>query len=230
VTRSKSRGVAITGQSGVTIRDVTVDTTVGHGLFCAYEQSWNTRVPTDVRFERGRVIRGGAWTAAPGGGTNCCVRVNAASTVTIDGITADTPGAHGVFLTASTVTITDVTVRNTPGSGFNLQTGTYLVDQLTAEQTNGVGFNVNGCQRLEYGTVTLRNTAITHTSHSAAVVQNTPYVFGVRLWVYDNQQPPTGYVIGAFGAQRGTLGTVVDLVDGGDVVINNTSGLTVTKI
>ncbi|MBT8224880.1 MAG: hypothetical protein HKP61_08355 [Dactylosporangium sp.] len=230
VTRSKSRGVAVVGQRGVTIRDVSIDTTVGHGLYCAYEESWNTRTPTDVHFERGRVVGGGAWTAAAGGGTNCGVRVNASGTVSVCGITVDAPGAHGVFLTGSTVTVSDTTVGNTPGSGFNVQGGTYVVDRVVAESTSGIGLYVSDCQRIEYGTTTLRNTAITHATRYAVNVKNTGYVFGDRLWIHDTQQPATGYTVAAAGSQKGSLGVIVDRVDSRDVVIENSSGLSFSQI
>jgi hypothetical protein len=230
VTRSKSRGVAVVGQSGVTVRDVTVDTTVGHGLYCAFEAAWNTRVPTDVRFERARVYRGGQWTAAAGGGSNSGLRVSDAGTVTLDAITVEEPGAHGAFVSRSTATLRDVNVRSAPASGCNLQGGTYVVERLVAEQTNGIGFTASNSDRVEYGTITLRNTARTHATHRAVNVENVAYVLGGRLWVHDTQQPATGYVVGAFGTQRGTLGTIVDLVDSRGVVVDNPSGLSHTLI
>jgi hypothetical protein len=233
VTRSKSRGVAVVGQSGVTVRDVTVDTTVGHGLYCAQEPSWNTRQPDDVRFERARVHRGGAWTAAPGGGTNSGVRVDAAGAVTIAGVTVDASSAHGVHVTASTATISDVTVKNvtgSTGSGFNLQRGTYLVDRLSTEQSNGIGFFAGACRRVEYGTITVRNAAITHPTRRAVNLEHSAHVLGGRLWIVDDQPSATGYTVGAFGPQRGSLGTVVDLVDSRDVVVDNPSGLSFTRL
>jgi len=227
VTRSKSRGVAVVGQSGVTVRDVTVHTTVGHGLYCAYEANWNTRVPTGVRFESGRVYRGGT------ANENSGVRVNDSGTVVVTGITVEEPGAHGVFLTASMVTLSDVTVRNslnTPGSGFNLQRGAYTVDRLVAENTNGIGLYATDCTRLEYGTVTLRNTARTHATRRAVNLQNTPYVLGERLWIHDSQSTATGYTIHASGSQRGSLGTIVDQVTSRDVVLDNPSGLSFSRL
>jgi hypothetical protein len=227
VTRSRSRGVAVVGQSGVTVRDVTVDTTVGHGLYCAYEANWNTRVPTEVRFENGRVYRGGT------ANENSGVRVNNSGTVTVAGVTVEEPGAHGVFLSASTVTLSDVSVRdslNTPGSGFNLQRGVYVADRLVAANTNGIGLYASDCTRLEYGTVTLQNTARTHSTRRAVSVQNTAYVFGERLWIYDSQTTATGYTVYAYGTQRGSLGTIIDQVNGRDIVVDNPSGLPYSRL
>src|SRR5262249_10637603 len=158
----------------------------------------------DVRFERARVYQGGAWTAAPGGGTNCGLRVSGAGTVAAAGITVDTPGAHGAFVTATdAVTLSDVAVGNTAASGINLQGRACVLDRPTAENTNGIGLYASGCSRVEFGVVTLRNTAITHPTHRALDVENNAYVFGGRLWIVDTQQAPTGYVVAAHGSQRG---------------------------
>ncbi|MEU7869875.1 right-handed parallel beta-helix repeat-containing protein [Dactylosporangium sp. NPDC049140] len=228
VTRSKSRGVNVGGQSGVTIRDVVVNTTVGHGMYCAYDPAWNTRTPSDVRFERARVVQGGAWTAAPGGGTNSGIRVSSAENVTVAEATVDAPGTNGIYASGSTVTISGATVKNAPGSGCNLQGGAHQVDRLSVDHANGIGFTVSNADRVEYGTVTVRNAAITHATHRAVNIENNTYVFGGRLWIYDTQSTATGYVVGAYGSQRGSLGAVGDLIGSRSVTIDNPSGLAYT--
>jgi hypothetical protein len=105
---------------------------------------------------------------------------------------------------------------------------TYL-DRLTAERTNGIGLSVSGCARLEYGSVTLRDTARTHLTHRAISVENTTYVIGDRVWVYDTQATATGYIIGSYGVQQGTLGRIIDQIPT-HVVIDNRSGLSYTLV
>jgi hypothetical protein len=231
ITRSKSRGIAITGQSNVTIRDAVIDTTVGHGFYCAYESAWNTRVPTDVRFERVRVTNGGAWTAAAGGGTNSGMRINAAGTVAASQITVDSPGQHGIFVTATNQsTLTDLMVTNAPGSGVNFQSGRHLVDRLTVSETNGIGLSATNCQSLEFGTITLQNVARTHSTHWAFDVENAPYVFGSRLWISDNHAPAAGYIVRASGTQKGSLGTVIGTITNGRLTFDNSSNLSYTTM
>jgi hypothetical protein len=226
VTRSKSRGVSVVGQSGVTVRDAFVDTTAGPGLLCAYEANWSTRVPDDVSFERVRITAGGAWLVDGIGGNNAGLRITGAGRVTASHIGVDGAGAHGVHVAGSgTVTLLDITVGRTPGSGFLLQGGTHVVDRLTAAETAGIGFNANGCERLDYGTVIVRNTAKTHATHRAVNVENTARVYGTRVWVIDTQATITGWVVGAFGTQKGTLGTIVGQVNGRAPAIDNPSGL-----
>ncbi|WP_432827262.1 right-handed parallel beta-helix repeat-containing protein [Dactylosporangium sp. CA-092794] len=229
VTRSKSRGVSVVGQSGVTVRDARIDTTAGHGLYCAFESSWSTRTPTDVCFERARVVAGGV-VVGGAGGSSSGVRVSSAGTVSVAAVTVDAPGQHGVFVSQSTVTLTDVAVSNTPGSGFNLQTSTCTLDRLLADGTNGIGLTATGNARVEYGTITLRNTAKTHATHRALNLDSNTRVFGQRAWITDTQTTATGYVVGAYGTQQGNLGTVVDLVNTPDLLIDNPSGLGYVRV
>jgi hypothetical protein len=230
VTNSMSRGIAVTGQSGVTVCGITVDNTVGHGLYCAYEAAWTTRIPANVHFEQARVRRGGAWTAAAGGGTNSGLRIADAGGVIVTDVHIESPGAHGVYATGSTAALFDVRVVTAPRNGVALQSGRYAVDRLTVDGADGPGLSAGGCERLEFGSVTARNTSRTSTLRRAVVVENTPYVFGERIWVRDDQSAATGYTVGAYGAQRGTLGTIVDQVDSRDLVVDNPSGLAYTRI
>jgi len=231
VTRSRSRGVSVVGQSGVTIRDAVVDTTVGHGTYCAYEAAWATRVPDDVRFERVHVTAGGAWTAAAGGGTNCGLRISGAGRVSAASVSIDAPGAHGVFVSTTTAaTLTDVTVTGAPGNGFTLQGGSPVLDRLSATRTQGIGVTVSGTTRLDYGTLTLRDTALTHTTHRALNVENAGTVVGSRVWVIDDQATATGYVVGAYGTQTGTLGAIAAEVTSRALTVDDPSKLTYTRV
>lgn len=220
VTRSAARGVAVCGQSGVTIRDAVIDTTAGPGLLCTYDDFWKSRVPDDVAFERVRISGSGA------NGTEGGLRILRSGRVTADRITIVRPGFHGVHAEASTaVTLTDISVRDAPGHGFLLQGGTHQVDRLVAADTNGIGFNSFGCDRLEYGTITLRNVARTHHTSRAISIENTARVYGGRAWIYDTQATATGYVVGAYGTQKGSLGTLIPQLGSRALTVTNPSGV-----
>jgi hypothetical protein len=231
VTRSKSRGVSVVGQSGVTVRDVVIDTTAGPGVLCAEDTKWATRVPDDVVFERIRISGGGRWVVDGLGGTNAGLRISGSGRVSAAGITVDAPGTHGVHAQGNaTVTLVDTTVTNAPGSGVLLQGGAHVVERLTVSETDGIGFNVNTCDRLDFGMVTVRNAARTHATHRAVNVEKAGRVLGTRLWIHDTRAAATGYVLGLFGAQTGTLGTVTAQIDHGRLVVDNPSGLAYTLV
>ena len=230
VTRSKARGVCVGGQSGVTIRDVSIKDTVSPGILCEGHGGWNVRVPTGVTFERVRIVRGGAWLAGGADGKVVGARV-ATATAVLREVTIEDSLAHGLHCESSTVTVLDVTVKRvtgSPGSGLVLNTGSYIVDRATVEEVTGIGLSANDCARLEYGTVTLRATARTHPTRRAVSIENTAFVFGERIWVED-----TGpRVIGTYEPkrrQRGSLGTIVD-VNRDVVVLDNVSKLSVVEV
>jgi hypothetical protein len=228
VTRSLARGIAVVGQSGVTIRDSSVHGTERFGLYCASETG--IRVPTDVWFERIRVYQGGAWQPR-GLPPRFGVTIDGVGTVTMVGITVEEPGTRGVSaIRGGAVTLTDAIVRKAPEDGFNLQDGTYQVDRLTADDTGGVGFYATGNERVEYGTITVRNTAKTARLKRAVTLENNAYVVGERIWVYDTQAAASGYIVGAYGTQRGNLGLVVDRIASRDVSLENVSGLGFSRL
>ncbi|GIF26307.1 hypothetical protein BJ973_005666 [Actinoplanes tereljensis] len=227
ITRSKARGIAVVGQSRVTIRDAVVDTTSSAGVYCARESGeWVTRKPDDVTFQRIRIVGAGLSTPVTSSG----LRITGAGRVVASDITIDQPGAHGVHAQGNdAVTLLDMVATNTPQSGFLMQEGTYSVDRLTAQETFGIGVNATGCTRFEYGTITAINAAKTHATHRALNVENVTRVFGNRVWIIDTQATATGYVAGAYGTQKGNLGTLVVQVDHGTFTVDNQSGLTYTR-
>jgi hypothetical protein len=236
VTNSRSRGIAVVGQSGVTVRDCRIDNTLGHGLYCAHENKpeFVTRVPGDCHLERVTIRRGGV-TPGQSTGPNSGLRIADTGTVTAVHIDVDAPGTHGAYVSGATsaVTLTDVSVRNTPGSGVLLQGGTRTIDRITTVQTAGPGLNAAGCARLDYGTVSVRNAATNTaagTLRRAVTVENTALVLGSRLWVTDTQNPATGFIVGAYGSQKGSLGTVLAQIPGGAVTVENPSGLGCTLV
>jgi Right handed beta helix region len=225
VTRSAARGISVVGQSGVTIRGATINTTTSHGLYCAYEANWSTRTPTGVVFEQIQVANGGT-----PGGPGCGLRVADTGTVRVTNVTVDTPGSHGVFVTGTThpsdVVLSQVTARSTLGSGFNIQHSTCVLDRATAQNTNGIGLFASYCPLVSWSQLTLNNTARTHPLHRALDVEYNTTVYGGGAAIADTANPALGYIVGAYGAsQSGGLGILTATIPYGSLVIQNTSGL-----
>lgn len=228
VESSKARGITVIGQSGVTIDHFGVNWSAVSGLKVGYESSYDTRVPTGVRFQNGFVHNGGA---LPGGqaGNRFGIEIDNAGEVFLSTIDVDRPGTRGVSSNASTtVHLTDVAVTNAPSAGFNLQRGTFLLDLLSATDTNDLGYFVSDATRLQYGTLTARRTSRTAALHRAFDFERNAVVRGTHLYVADDQATAAGYVVGAYGTQSGTMGTIHDQVTSRAVTVENGSGLTYT--
>jgi hypothetical protein len=230
ITNSKARGVAVCGQSGVTIRDVVVNDTSGPGVLCEYDsEAWFTRQPDDVVIERVRITNGGRADASK---PDCGLRISEALRVHASQITIVTPGTHGVWVSGSAgvTTLLDISVKSAAGDGILLKDGTNTVDRVNIAETGFHGVMVVGCKRFEYGTITVRNGSKANSLHRAVCIEGTARVFGTRLWVQDDQDTPTGYVVGAYGTQKGDLGTIVGQLTKGSLSVENPSGLSYTVV
>jgi hypothetical protein len=228
ITNSQARGVAVCGQSGVTIRDVVVNNTSSPGVLCEYDSTaWFTRQPEDVVIERVRITNGGRADAST---PNCGLRISDSLRVHASQITVITPGTHGVWVSGSTgvTTLLDISVTSAAGDGILLKDGTITVDRVNTAETGSHGVTVVGCKRFEYGTITVRNGSKTNSLHRAVSIEGTARVFGTRLWVQDDQATATGYVVGAYGTQKGNLGTIVGQLTKGSLSVDNPSGLSYT--
>jgi hypothetical protein len=111
-----------------------------------------------------------------------------------------------------------------------VQDGTTTVDRLTVAETGSHGVAVAGGERFEYGSITVRNASRTNSLHRAVSIERCEWVFGTRLWVHDDQATATGYVVGAYGTQKGSLGTIIGRLTKGSPTIENTSGLSYTLV
>jgi hypothetical protein len=164
---------------------------------------------------------------ADSGALNCGLRINDSLTVRASQITVITPGTHGIWVsgTSGVTTVLDSSVSDAAIDGFLAQGGTVTVDRLTVAGTGSTGVVVVGCRRFEYGTMTVRDASRISTLHRAIGIETTERVYGARLWVQDDQATATGYVVGAYGTQKGNLGTIVGQLAKGTLTVENQSGL-----
>lgn len=243
VTNSKARGVTVIGQSDVVIDHFGVNWSSASGVMCAYDATYATRVPTNVTFQNGFTYNGGALTGGQSG-NRFGAEWSAVGEVFFSNVTIQTPGSRGVSGTAAaftqtlpnggtvaqpagTVHLTGITVTGAPASGFDLHGGSYHLEQLTAEETGDIGIAVTDAALLQYGTLTATNTSKTASLHRAFDFEHNTTIDAAagKLWVYDDQATPTGYVAGFYGTQGGNLGTLYDRVTNGSLTVQDSSGL-----
>jgi hypothetical protein len=226
VRRSKARGIAVVGQSGVLVRGFSVEGTACSGLYCAYEASYRTRVPSNVRFEGGTVKSAGKVIGQKGNKFGIEFFNNGES-VKFESIEVIGSASRGVSGTApnGTVHLSAIRTVNIPATGFDLKAGELYLDRLTAKQTAGCGIAVLDSELIRYGQLKAVNTSKRDGLRRAFCFENNRRVQGERLDVVDTQYPPTGYIVAAYGPQAGHLGIVYDGVRYGPVRMENPSKL-----
>lgn len=246
VAYSRARGIAVVGQRGVTIEDFTVSQTAVSGIYCASENAYRTRVPSNVTFRNGSVDRGGGWTGQAGNRFGL-EYANVGTGIAFEGVTVRNSGTRGVSGTARPFTriradgssvaepagslrMTRVTAVNSAEGGVDLQGGTYDLDFLTVDGANRTGFYAAGCARVDYLELVVTNAARTDSLRRAVCVENNAVVAGTSMRIRDTQPVATGYVVGAYGSQSGSLGTIYDEIASRNVVVDNPSGLSYTLV
>ncbi len=121
IRRSKARGIAVVGQRDVVIRGFSVEGSACSGLYCAQEASWDTRVPSEVRFVGGTVKDAGRLEGIPGCDRDGINYANVRSVAFRD-IEILSPANRGVAGVSpeGEVTLDNVRVEGAPGPKFDM--------------------------------------------------------------------------------------------------------------
>jgi hypothetical protein len=222
---SQTRGIAVVGQSGVTVERFAVEGTSGSGLYCAYESSYNTRMPSNVRFADGTVHNAGRLDGA--NPNKYGIAYSNVASVDFESIEVTTPATRGVSGVApeGTVRLSGIEVQDAPGSGFDLGAEMLYLEHLTARRTGRTGIRAASSGLVSYGTLKAVDASKTDTLRRAFSFENNARVEGGELYVVDDQSPPTGYEVISLGNRAGRLGKIYDRVANGSVEITNSPGL-----
>lgn len=142
ITNSLSRGIAIMGQSNVTVTGFQIQNTASSGVLVAQDTAYNTRIPANVVIQNGTVA--GAGTFPPLAGNHYGLEYNSQTSVSFSNITVTGSGDAGLSGASpnGSVTVNNVTVQS-PQSGVGFlfyQTGAVQVSNLTAEDVPSDGF------------------------------------------------------------------------------------------
>jgi hypothetical protein len=229
VRNSRARGITVIGQKDVTIERFEVDQTAASGILCAYEE--NFRTPSNVRFVGGTVKNAGR---QPGlsekdPSNRAGVEFGRVRSVEFEDIRVTSPATDGVHGWApdGTVHLYNIRVANAPGKGFDLDNAAYFLEDLSAQGTNRAGIVIASSRLVKYGKLRSINVSKEDALRRAFWFENNARLEGKELHVVDNQATPTGYIVGTYGAQSGTLGVVYDQIINGEVQVDNASNLAV---
>ncbi len=159
VTNSKARGIAIAGQSNVTVNGFEIRNTSSSGVLVALDTAANTRIPSNVVIENGTIHDAG--TLAPLVGNQYGIEFNSQESVTFANIAVFSPGDSGLSGTApsGSVRVENVTV-NSPRHGLGFlfyRTQNAELTSSTSHDTPSYGF-----LSLQSNQVVLRDVTVTN--------------------------------------------------------------------
>jgi polygalacturonase len=142
ITNSRARGIAVAGQSNVTVNEFQIHNTSSSGVLVAQDTFNGTRIPANVLIENGTIYNAG--TLAPLVGNQYGIEFNAQASATFTNIAVFGSGSNGLSGTSpnGSVTVNNVTV-NSPLSGLGFlfyQTQKVQVTRSSANNTRSYGF------------------------------------------------------------------------------------------
>lgn len=233
VKNSGTRGITVLGQRDVTVENFLVDASYASGVRVAHETYWNTRVPSDVRFAHGTITNAGKGPLGTGSVTANRFGIDFVnpSSAEFSDIEVISPADQGISGQASNGTVTLNGIRSvaSPDRGFHLSARDLVLDDLTAQDCEGVGMYVVDCGTVRYGRLESINNSKAHATHQAFNFENNTLIDGGELHVIDDQRVATCYALLTHGAQAGDLGTIHTSIANGELVIDNQSGLSLTR-
>jgi hypothetical protein len=229
VRKSRARGITVIGQKDVTIERFEVDRTAASGILCAYDETYLSRTPSNVRFVGGTVKDAGR---QPGlsekdPSNRAGVEFGRVGSIEFGDIRVISPATDGVHGWApdGIVRLYNIRVENAPGRGFDLYDAAYFLEDLSAQDANRAGIVVTGSRLVKYGKLRSINVSKRDAQRRAFWFENNARLEGKELYVVDNQATPTGYIVRTYGYQLGRLGVVYDQVTNGRVQVDNASSL-----
>lgn len=159
ITNSKARGIAVAGQSNVTVNGFQIQNTSASGVLVAQDTTHNTRIPANVFIENGAIYNAG--TLAPLVGNQYGIEFNSQKSVTFTNIGVFGSGNNGLSGTApsGSVTVNNVTV-DSPLSGLGFmfyQTERVQVNASAANNTPSYGFLSLQSNQVIVGGLTVTN-------------------------------------------------------------------------
>jgi hypothetical protein len=229
ITNSYSRGIAVMGQSNVTVTGFQIRNTASSGVLVAQDPAYNTRVPANVTIQNGSVT--GAGTLPPLAGNHYGVEYNSQTSVTFSNITVTGSGNNGLSGASPNgkVTVNNVTVQSPQsGAGFLFyQTGMVQVSNLTAEDVPSYGFLFLQSAAVVAQGLTALSAAQSDPLRRAVWFEDGHTILATDLKIVSNAGEAN--VVGAYQAagytQSGAVRGITAQITGGTLSIQNNSPL-----
>lgn len=228
ITNSASRGISVVGQSNVIVSNFTVNTTASSGILCAYDASYQTRIPANVSFSAGLIQNAGG---APNPvGNNYGIEYNGVGSCSFSNIQVMQSAGRGVAGMApnGSISVTGVQVQqNSSGEAFSFnQTAQVSLSASEADNAAAYGFYFANCGNVTVNGITASNVSLLSGLHRAIWFESNQSVVASGLTVIDSQSSPTGYVVGTYDggvSQSGLVNGVTAVLANGTLRIQNNS-------
>lgn len=210
-----SRGIAVYGQSNVTVSGFTVYSSDSSSIFCGTAPT--TASPANVLFQGGVIESPRVFG----------IEVNNAQSCGFANIQVNAPGDRAVSGVAPGGTLDFRNIRVTGGSsgdGFNFSnTGTVRISDSSAERSPGYGFVFDNVQSTVATGLTTYNVSSQNALHRAIWFQNGASAIAYDLTIIDDQSSATGFIIGSSGVTSGSIMNISSKISRSALSVQNRS-------
>lgn len=213
VKNSRTRGIAVAGQSNILVSNFVVENTSASGIIVLRDTSFSTRQPTNVKFSHGLIIDAGR--LEPARATPYGINYSGIASAEFDDITILNPADRGLSGTAPAGRVTVRNLQITGGADcVNIgQTRSTMLSGVTVEDCSGYGIFIS----TQGNWVVAENLRAINVSREnplrrAVWFENNGDVRVRGVTVIDDQATPTGYVVGQFRNTRLTVSGVQAMI------------------
>jgi len=198
ITNSKARGIAVAGQSNVTVNGFQIRSTSSSGVLVAQDTANHTRIPANVVIENGTIYNAG--TLAPLVGNQYGIEYNSQDSVTFTNISVFGSANNGLSGTSpgGSVTVKNVTVKS-PLSGLGYlfyQTQKVQVTDSSTDNSPSYGFLSLQSSLVIVRGLTVTNAGVTDTLKRAVWFENARTILASAINIVSDAG--TANVIGCF--------------------------------
>jgi hypothetical protein len=210
IRNSKSRGIAVVGQSDITISNFLVDGTASSGIFTAYDSSYATRYPAQVNWSSGVILNAGIVTPLIGNQFG----IEYADVVSvkyndIQVINSASRGMSGTTAANGLIEASDVTVDSaTTNNGFNLSGDNISINNLFANNIQSYGIYVSNSTNVLATNLKTLNVSKAGGLNRAVWFDTVVQLLVDGVEVIDNQGSATGYIVGSASCTKGSVSSV----------------------
>jgi polygalacturonase len=193
VTNSKARGIAIAGQSNVTVNGFQIQNTSSSGVLVAQDVPHNTRVPANVFIENGTIWNAGKLT--PLVGNQYGIEFNSQKSATFTNIAVFDPENNGLSGTApsGSVVVNNVSIHGPRlGLGFLFyKTQDVQLMNSASSNTPSYGFLSLESRHVIVQGLTVTNAGVSNPLKRAVWFEDAKTIFGSSINVVSTEKAAT---------------------------------------